>query len=87
MNVFNQLNSANNKQQTATKLPINANYPANQMQCFEEKKNKGFLFLKISSEGLHKINESVCDAFSAISVDSKLKSESFGVILGIVFEK
>ena len=55
-------------------------YPANQMQCFE--KNKSFLFLKILSEGLHKITESVCEALSAISVDSKLKRESLGVNYG-----
>ena len=49
-----------------------SNDPANQMQCFDVKTEVFF-----SSEGLHKITESVCEALSAISVDSKLKSESF----------
>ena len=52
------------------------------MQCFDVKTEVFF-----SSEGLHKITESVFEALSAISVDSKFKSESFGVILGLGFEK
>ena len=59
-----------------------SNDPTNQMQCFDVKTEVFF-----SSEGLHKISVSVCEALSAISVDSKFKSESFGVILGLGFEK
>ena len=59
-----------------------SNDPTNQMQCFDVKTEVFF-----SSEGLHKITESVCEAFSAISVDNKIKSESFGVILWLIFEK